>query len=475
MRFIKVDEFSRVFVLAALLFLLTLPNGFYLFFPSLAIVVLLLVLQRPYRPSVFSLVALQHFVQIIAGVILCNYLGREIDYNTQSRSYVTIAAAVGLFFLLLPIIYIHSRMPFITLHQFKSYGDNLSVDKAMNLYIIAFFAASVFGASAFLFAGLTQILVSLIKLKWLLFLLFGYLVFIHNKHKNIFFIFVGLEFLSGFFSFFSDFKVVVFYLIILLLNFFEKLEIKKLIIGMLVFFGLVTFGLLWTKIKGEYRSFLNAGSTQQVVGVERNEAIDKLYDLSRNAGNSGDNEALLQMLDRLQYTFHFAKTVDRMPAYLPFENGANWLRSLEFATTPRFLNPNKPNYDATSKTKHYTGLSYLGKESGVSFSLGYFADCYIDFGKYGFYLMLFALGLVYAFFYKYFLTKSSPNLLFNFATVNALFMEFNALELDSTYILGRLFSSLVTFAFLKQFVFPAILKYITIRKGSEKANLSELI
>jgi hypothetical protein len=242
-----------------------------------------------------------------------------------------------------------------------------------------------------------------------------------------------------------------------------------------VVLGLVLFGLFWTKVKGEYRSFLNAGSTQQVVGVDRNEALDKLYDLSKTSGNKGDNEAVVQMLDRLQYTYHFAKTVDRMPAYLPFENGANWLRSLEFATTPRFLNPNKPNYDATSKTKHYTGLSYLGKESGVSFSLGYFADCYIDFGKYGFYFMLLLVGFVYGIFYKYFLTKSTINPLFNFAAVNALFMEFNALELDSTYILGRLFSSLITFAFLKQFVFPSLLKYVTVREKSVHQNISEVI
>ena len=246
----------------------------------------------------------------------------------------------------------------------------------MYFYIGTFFITSVLNAIAFSYAGITQIIFSLVKVKWMLFLLFGFQCFLKDKNKKIFYLFVVFEFLSGFLSFFSDFKTVIFYLAVLIITLVDKLRFKQVfavvIIGMLL--GL--FGLIWTNVKGEYRSFLNSGSTKQVVGVESDVALNKLYDLSRQVNDEKLNGSVVQMLDRMQYTYHFAKTIDRMPSVLPFEKGENWLTSLEFATTPRFLNPDKPLYDATAKVRKYTGLRYLGKEQGVSFSLSYFADCF---------------------------------------------------------------------------------------------------
>ena len=158
-----------------------------------------------------------------------------------------------------------------------------------------------------------------------------------------------------------------------------------------------------------------------------------------------------------------------MPSVLPFENGGNWLTSLEFATTPRFLNPNKPQYDATAKVRKYTGLRYLGKEQGVSFSLGYFADCFIDLGLIGMMFILLLLGFLYGKMYFYVLKKASKNLVFNYCAACAFFMEFSALEMDSTYILGRLFATLVTFFVLIKFFFPWLIRYLS--TGIEKKDV----
>ena len=81
--------------------------------------------------------------------------------------------------------------------------------------------------------------------------------------------------------------------------------------------------------------------------------------------------------------------------------------------------------------------------------------------------MLLAIGTLYAIIYKYLLRKSSKNLIFNYAVVSAFFLEFNALEADSTYLLGRLFSSFVTFYLLIHFFFPWLIKYISIKQDSD--------
>lgn len=458
---IKVDEMSVVFIVAALALCLVLHNGFYIFLPLLTFLALFYFVQQVYKPGVFSLIIFQHYLQIAAGVWLCNYLDKDINYNTPERSTAIVAACIGLVFLMLPVIYFQAKIPRQTLTTLREAVTRFSSRKVMIAYMISFFVASSLGSVAFLFGGLTQVIFSFVKIKWLLFLLFGYQCFLKDENKLIFYAFIGLEFITGFLGFFSDFKTVIFYLIVLAISLIRKLEFKN--VAVIIIGGLMLgfLGLAWSAIKGEYRSFLNGGARSQAVVVENDQAINKLVDLSTTVNEQKLNEAVVGFLDRLQYTYHFAKTIERVPEILPFEHGQNWLASLEFTTTPRILNPNKPNYEATVKTKKYTGIKYAGAKEGVSFSLGYFPDSYIDFGLYGMMGMLFSVGLMYGFVFNYLMKNASKNIVFNYSVVAAFFLEFNALEMDSTYLLGRFFATLVTFVFAIKFLFPPLIRYLT--------------
>lgn len=460
---IKIDEQSSFLLTGLCLCLLLFNNGWYLFFPVAAIYLLLFLIQLPYKPGIFSLIAIQHFLQIASAVWLCNFLDKDIDYNTASRSTATMASCVGLVIMLAPIIYYHNKMPNTSRYDLVNSISGFSIVKVMYMYIASFFIASFLGSIAFVFGGFAQIIISIVKVKWLLFILFGYMCFLKNEKLNIFYLFIFLEFANGFLGFFSDFKTVIYFVVVLIIGLIEKLNFKQVFLVCLTSVFLGFFALVWTNIKGDYRNFLNGGEKSQSVTVERDAAIDKLIDLSSSVNEKSLNTSVVDMLDRLQYTYHFAKTIDRVPNYLPFENGANWLTSLEYTTTPRFLNPDKPNYDATEKTKKYTGIRYAGRQEGASFSLGYFPDCYIDFGLYGMMFLLLAIGFLYKFIYAYLLKNSSKSLVFNYAVVGAFFLEFNALEMDSTYFLGRLFSSMVTFYLLIKFLFPWMINVITIK------------
>jgi hypothetical protein len=154
--------------------------------------------------------------------------------------------------------------------------------------------------------------------------------------------------------------------------------------------------------------------------------------------------------------------MERVPAVIPFQNGKNWSDNIEFATTPRILNPNKPSLDATEKTKRYTGLSYLGRQFGASFSLGYFAECYIDFGFWGMMFPLFLIGIMYGITYTYLMKNASRNFVFNYSVVGAVFLEFAAFEMDGTFLLGRFLATLVTFIFCIKVFFPWVLRYISV-------------
>ena len=137
--------------------MLLFNNGIYLFVPLAILYIILYYLQQPFMPAVFSLVAIQHFVNITAGVWLANYLEKDINYRSLSSATAIIASAIGLIFLLAPVFYFQNKLPAQTRFSLKAYVDKLSSKKVMYAYIVAYFAASSLGLSAFLFSGFTKL------------------------------------------------------------------------------------------------------------------------------------------------------------------------------------------------------------------------------------------------------------------------------------------------------------------------------
>lgn len=460
---IQTDEFTKLLIFSLIVCQLLLDNGLYLLACYMIALFLFIRLSQPYKPGVFTVIAFNHILQIVASVWLANYLDEDINYRSPDSGLAVSLSLIGLVFLLAPVISEQDKIKSLSLKEFRMQAFRLSTQKSLNCYIVALFVSSSLTGIAFLFSGLTQIIVSLIKIKWFFFLLFGYQAVLKKERMTIFYVLVFFEFLTGFYSFFSDFKTVIYYLGVLLISFVANINIKQLTIGIILIVGLTYMSLLWTSIKSEYRSFLNKGSKSQTVQVSQDEAIDKLVLLSQERNRRGTLDATKDLLDRLQYTFHFAKTLEMVPERIPFQNGANWLTNIEFATTPRFLNPNKPTIDNSVKASRYTGIRYAKAAQGVSFSLGYFAEFYIDFGQYLMMPMLYLLGFIYSRIYRYF-QKTTDNPIINYAIVGAFFFEFNAFEMDGTYFSGRFLASIVTFFALSFLFAKPILQYVTAKK-----------
>jgi len=457
-RRIYFDSGAQGLLLLLLISQFFFDNGIYLFVGALVFAFLLDRLQQPYKPSIFTIVLIFHFLQVSAWIWMTNYLGVDVNYRSPHSGLAILLAYGGLIALLLPVIYFHNKIPPVSFATLKKHADRLSIQKTFIAYVIAFFSMNALGAAAFSYSGLAQIIFSFVKIKWFFYLLFGFQVVIKRKMITEFLIFTGLEFVLGFFSYFSDFKTVFFFIACLALTFLVKVSLKQLVYAVGSLIILVFIGITWTSIKGEYRAYLNQGSNSQTVQVTQEDATNKLLELVGQ--EKKDSSAAESFFNRMQYTWHLAKAMDHVPAVVPYQEGDNWLESITFSLTPRYFNPNKPRYDASAKATKYTGIAYLRGQSGVSFSLGYFADSYVDFGYYGMFIPLILIGFVYGFTYFYFVKTSSNNFIFNYSVVGALFMEFNALEMDSTYLAGRLFSSLLVFIVLRHFFFPWLIRYL---------------
>lgn len=458
------DDSSRGFLLLVLISQLFFTNGIILFVGLIIFLLLVNVLQQPYKPSVFTVMLFYHFLQISAAVWESNYLGKDINYRSANTEHAIIASYIGLLVLFLPIAYFQNKIPALSLAKLRQHADRISIDKTFRVYIISFFAMNALTGVAFFIPSLTQIFVSLANIKWFVFILFGLQSILKNRKRKEFYIVCALEFALGFYSYFSDFKTIIFFIVFILLVVLAVVRFNGMMIFTISISAMFFAGVFWTGIKGEYRNFLNKGSKSQTVQVEKGEALNKLLELSQKQNSSTYNDAMEDFLDRLQYTFHLAKTMDRVPAVIPHQNGSNWGNTIVFVLTPRIINPNKGTYDASVKASKYTGIQYAGIRRGVSVSLGYFADGYIDFGYVGMFIPLLILGVIYGGSYFYFVKNSSSNFIFNYAVVGAIYMELFSFESDNIYVIGRLYVNLLVFFMLKVFFFPKLMGYISMPK-----------
>lgn len=456
------DDSSKYFLLLLLLMQFIFTDGYLLFGGMLIFFFIFYNIQQPYKPSIFTIILIYHFIQISAAVWQSNSLGLDVNYRSPNNSTAITVSFLGLLAIFLPIIFYQNKIPKLNLLKLKEHAYKLSTRKTFRTYIISLVVINLFGIVAAFAPALRQIILSLGNIKWFLFLLFGYQSILKNEMRKEFYIICAVEFGLGFLSYFSDFKTVLFFVSILLLTLLSYFKFNRFIVIIPCLFAAFYGGIFWTSIKGDYRAFLNQGSKTQSVQVEKGDALNKLIELSQNTNESSFEGARNSFYDRLQYTYHLAKTMDRVPSVIPYQDGANLGSTLSFVLTPRILDPNKGVYDASVRASKYTGIQYYGVKKGTSVSLGYFADCYIDFGLIGMFIPLLIFGFIYGKSYFYFVKKSSSNYIFNFAVVGALYMELFAFESDSIFVFGRLYINLFVFLLLKTFLFKRLYNYLKV-------------
>ena len=461
---LNIDSGVKLFLFIILFSQLFFPNGIYLFISMICLYVGIYYLQQPFKSSVFTIIFLYHFLQIIAGVWQATYLGNNIDYRTDNMGLATIISLIGLMVMFVPIIYYQNKIPALSFSILKEHADRLSINRTFYAYLIAFVITGLLNSVRFLLPGYTQVIISIVNLKWFFFLLLGFQCILKNKRKKEFYFFIALEFILGFYSFFSEFKTVMYFVAVLYLVMLRFISMRKFFVGAVICSLIFLAGTIWTTVKVEYRRFLNKGAVSQNVNVSQNEALTKLYEITNTQGKNVTSSATERFLDRLQGTYHLAKTMDRVPDIIPYQNGKNWGETFAFVFTPRLFNPDKPQLNSSEKASKYTGIKYAGRDQGTAFSLGYFADCYIDFGIFGMLILLFLIGLLFGVTYFYFIKSTTTNFIFNFSIVSALYMRFFAFEMDSVFFIGSLITDLLAYFLLAKFFFPWLYRFLSVPK-----------
>jgi hypothetical protein len=431
-------------------------NSIYLICCLVTCFLIVYLLWRNSRPGILVFAMLMQLSQVIAYVFWMNTLGFTIESVAKHGGIAVVVSCLGLLFMALTISLGLKSLAMPSIEQLNQQARLFNEKKILTLYIFSTLFMGSIGVALGGNPGFAQILMAMSSFKWIFFMVYGYVAWINKKNRLILGAIIIFEFTTSLYSYFSSFKEVIFYTIILSLTFIRTISIKQLITG-IVIGGLLFFLLLtWTAIKGDYRKFLNGGTKQQVIEVSRSEAFSKIGQKVSSLKWEDYQNVLSLFLYRAQYILHLAKTMDRVPDLLPHEYGQVWLDNITFVLEPRLFFPDKPIYEATVKTKKYTGIRYAGFKDGASFSLGYFADSYIDFGYVGMLLPLIMVALFVVIIFRVLYGFRKLNILLRYAVINVALIQFTSFEADGLFLFGQLLLMFLVFWFLSRFVLPRL-------------------
>ena len=258
------------------------------------------------------------------------------------------------------------------------------------LTALAFVLRGFFGYGSAFF----QLVVHFEKFPLLVLYLIGWKFLVEKRDKGLVAVVFGFNLVIRLTGFFSEWKELLFLLVFVILGASEKLSAGVVRRLSAIFAVGVMFVLTWQGVKMEYRQFLNGGRNSQAVVVGNSEAIGKFVELTRgfwmNDETTDDKGDIVQStLDRLGYLEFFARTVDRVPGHIDHENGQLLSDNLTFALVPRILNPNKGVKNDQAKVEYYANRPVSDHSS---FSLGRYAEWYVDFGGFGMMVFAFLVG-----------------------------------------------------------------------------------
>ncbi|MBB5751867.1 hypothetical protein [Prosthecomicrobium pneumaticum] len=194
---------------------------------------------------------------------------------------------------------------------------------------------------------------------------------------------VLVETAFGMTGFFSDFKMVVFTFAVAAASAKPKLSLATLSLSAIAAISLICLGVFWNAVKGEYRTFLNAGSGAQVVVQPLDKRIEYMASMISSFDSERFSDGFSALVDRLSYIDFLASTMEYVPQVKPYGNGERLAAAISHILTPRFLFPGKPPLpNDTIVTEQYTGLRF-SDTINTSISIGYLGEIYTDFGVFG--------------------------------------------------------------------------------------------
>ncbi len=396
----------------------------------------------------------------LKGISLKDYFSNT-TYPADLMSFTVFLSITGL--------YVFSFGIFAAIRYFNFEIDNnlwlkYNPEKIFKAYLLISLVIYVTQVAIWKFPSFVQYFYFLFYVKWGFFLVTFISIFKRASHLKLYLIIVIIvEFVMGLSSFFaSSFMNILMFSLIGFMASTKKISVSRGLIFSSMIFLLFHLSILWTASKGNYRSFLNNGNVSQAVTVSDDEARAKLLELIVEVDDVAYQNAIDDFVDRIGYIQFFAACISYVPSKVAHENGAVYWAAISHYLVPRFINPDKPALNDSEHTNKYTNLNVSGNNSATSFSLGSFADAYIDFGSVVMFIPIFFFGYMIGLLFKL-LNKIAINPFWGLIFTGPYFLLVNVYGADTAKALGFVLIYSLTIAICGKFFIRFLNPFIIVK------------
>ena len=432
-------------------------NGLLTFCSLLVLLISLNLVTRPNEPPIFSFIIIYHWIQISIKIFHSNIIGESINSISLTDSAITAInlSLIGLLIFSIGISISLRKMKLIRIKDLHDLSNYYSIKKVFIIYVI-FLIIYIFLKRVMLNgiinnSGITQIILGFLNFKSVFIYILFLLSLLKKKYKFLLVVLIT-EVIIGLSGFFSGFKEPFIILFLAYFTINKKISLKSLRFILPVFSLLLIMILFWTSIKPSYRKSINKNDSSMVVNVSASEQFAILSNVVKQVEIEDLQIAIKLAALRLSYTDFFGYAIDNVPQNINHENGKLWFGAFTHFLKPRILFPNKEVLDDSQRTNKYTREHFADFSKGVSISIGYYAESYIDFG-YLMFIMLFILGLLYGNLYKLILLKNK-NVIIPFAFIIVIFSGTYTFETRNDKLIGGIFTASIMFYLIWKFVIP---------------------
>lgn len=438
----------------------------------LALPLIIQLVWRPGEPPALAFVFVFHWIQTTVKVFYADMLGVDVSEIVMFRmmgDYADLRAAIWLTLAGTLIAAAGVRLAIRSLpppdrEALLAKARMFSISRTFWLYLaITLTVTTLLGVVGYM-SGLRQIVEALRQLKWVPYFLLVYLGLSRREGYGYVITAFAFEFISGI-GFFSGFKEVLFVTVIAYFTARSRITLGAFAKSAAVVMVMAVIGVAWTVVKPEYRTLIGEKGSQGTT-VSQEEQIGLLVSLLSQLDRDALAQGFEPLVDRLSYVDFFAYTLEFVPAVLPHEDGALWGAAVKHVSMPRILFPNKPPIVSDSEiTNRYTGLLVAGQDEGTSFSIGYMAESFVDFGPWLMFFPIFLSGLVRGWMYRYYVrvhefSQVEGIQLLGYGFAIALFSRWYTLEAATGKLLGAVLMQFIVLTLLFRFVGPSIISWL---------------
>jgi hypothetical protein len=390
------------------------------------------------------------------GAIFQKPLSELSVYKSATLVYATWIAVISHIFYLLGIYLplrnlVITQMGKLQLVLSRYDGQNLFTAYVAYSFFTAILTPLLLGNSG------GQMLMGLVYFKWvfLTFLIIHTSVIPSNTKYVL--LFVGFEILLSFSGFWASFKDYILVAVGAFFTLNRKISAKAFIATLLTVVVTFFIFVVWSASKGKYRAFLTGGErSQNVVQTNQLNNIAVLWDIvsedfSPENFSTSFERGRDALVYRISYVEYFALALKQVPTFLPHENGQLLQNALEHILKPRIFFPDKQVIYDSDITSKYTGISFAGRDEGVSFSLGYVPEAYIDFGPVYMFIPIFFFGLLFGWMYKTLMLKGY-NIVWGICYSAPLFQYLWMFPVPGTKLLGWSITYFVNFYLINRYL-----------------------